>query len=79
MGYIAEFHLSSPLMQETAAVVPEMVFRTEELSLSEEPKFVFWASGGDFDRLESALPTDPTVEAYTRLADVVERRLYRVR
>lgn len=78
MSFIAEFAISSPIMQESAEAVPDMVFSTEELSLGQDAKFVFWASGDDFDRLESALLTDPTVEDYTILTDLGDRQLYRV-
>lgn len=78
MSFIAEFGITSPIMEESAAVVPEMVFRTEELHLGEEPKFVFWASGDDFGRFESALVTDHTVDEYTLLTELGDRRLYRV-
>lgn len=77
MSFIAQFELDSPLMQESAKAVPEMMFRTEDLRLEEDAKFVFWASGDDFDRLESALVTDPTVEDYTLLTKLSDRRLYR--
>lgn len=78
MSFITEFEIDSPLMQKSAKVVPDMVFRTEDLRLGEEAKFVFWASGDDFDRLESAVVTDPTVEDYTLLTELSDRRLYRV-
>lgn len=78
MGFIAEFEVTSPIMQESAKAVPDMVFRTEDLHLRGDAKFVFWASGDDFDRFESALVTDPTVRAYTVLTELSDRRLYRV-
>lgn len=78
MGFIAEFEVASPIMQESAEMVPDMVFRTEDLHLGEEAKFVFWASGDAFDRLESAFPGDPTVEDFTVLTELGDRRLYRM-
>jgi len=78
MSFIAEFEVASPIMRESAKAVPDMVFRTEDLHLGEDAKFVFWASGNDFDHLESALVTDPTIEDYTLLTELSDRRLYRV-
>lgn len=77
MSFIAEFEVASPLMQESAKAVPDMTFRTEDLHLGEEAKYVFWASDDDFDRLESALGTDPTVADHTVLTELDDRRLYR--
>jgi len=48
-------------------------------SLPDEPwRFIYWASGGDFEAYEDALSTDPSITAYTRLSELPDRRLYRV-
>lgn len=80
MGFIAEFTLSSPLMLATAKAVPEMTLEMEDLQLVGDgpARFIFWASGGDFSRLEAALVDDDTVADFTLLAAVGDRRLYRV-
>ncbi|NKE37982.1 bacterio-opsin activator [Natronococcus sp. JC468] len=79
MSLIAEFSIVSPLMREAEAV-PEMVFHTEEIHMTQagEGKHVFWASGDDFDTFESALQTDPTTKEYVCLTELDDRRLYRV-
>ena len=78
MSFIVEFEVASPIMRESTKAVPDMVFQTEDLHLGEDTKFVFWASGDDFDQLESVLVTDPTVEYYTLFTELSDRRLYRV-
>lgn len=79
MSLIAEFSIVSPLMREAKAV-PEMVFHTEDLHMTQEgeAKHIYWASGGDFDALESALQDDRTTKKYTCLTEFDGRRLYRV-
>lgn len=78
MSLIAEFELGSPLMGETAGAVPSMEFRTEDMRLEPDPRFVFWATGDDYDRMESAMQTDPHVADATLLTELADRRLYRV-
>ncbi len=78
MSFIAEFEVTSPIMQATANAVPDMVIRTEDLHLGDDARFVFWAHGNDFDHFESALGGDPTVADYTLLTELGDRRLYRV-
>ncbi|PSP98688.1 bacterio-opsin activator [Halobacteriales archaeon QS_4_70_19] len=69
MSLIADIAFCSPLMEATAAAVPETTFRMEDLQLVEDgpAKYLFWAEGGDLDRLDDALVDDPTVASFTRL------------
>lgn len=69
MSFIAEFHITSPIMRDTTAPVPSMEFRTEDLHFGEDAKFVFWASGDDFDQLESTVVADPPVTEYALLTE----------
>ncbi|MFC7079793.1 helix-turn-helix domain-containing protein [Halorussus caseinilyticus] len=80
MSFVAEFVVSSPILRETRKVVPEMTFETEDVRRMPDSsqKFVFWASGDDFDAFESGVEDDPTVADYCLLADLGDRRLYRV-
>lgn len=80
MGFIAEFTLSSPLMRETTQAVPEMTFEMEDLQLrGDRPaNYVFWARGGDFQRLEHALVEDSTVDEFVFLTRICDRQLCRV-
>lgn len=80
MSLIAELAFCSPLMEATAAAVPETTFRMEDLQLIGDgpAKYLFWAEGGDLDRLEGALADDPTVASFTCLTELDDRRLYRV-
>jgi len=80
MSLIADIAFCSPLMEATAAAVPETTFRMEDLQLVEDgpAKYLFWAEGGDLDRLDDALVDDPTVASFTRLTTLPDRRLYRV-
>lgn len=80
MSLIAELTLFSPLMEATAAAVPGMAFRMEDLQLVEDgpAKYLFWAEEGALDQLDGALAADPTVASFTCLTDLPDRRLYRV-
>jgi predicted DNA binding protein len=80
MSYIVEFEAEFLLIRETGEAVPEMEFQTEGLHILSEDQgqFVFWASGDDFEKMESALDTDSTVEDYALLTKFHNRRLYRV-
>jgi len=79
MGFIAEFTISSPVMRETTHEVPEMVFRTEDFITrdNDTSKYVFWANGGDFERLERSLSEDRSVQSFSLLTEEGGRRLYR--
>lgn len=80
MSFIAEYTIDSPMLKETHEAVPEMTFEMEDLQLLEgtQPKYVFWAQGGDFDRLETVLGNDPYVINFSHLTTVGQRRLYRL-
>jgi predicted DNA binding protein len=57
-----------------------MEFQTEALHVTPEGEgqFVFWASGDDFEEMESALKTDSTIRDCTLLTGFHDRQLYRV-
>ncbi len=82
MSLIAEFELTNPILLDTRRAVPDVAVQVEDeqLSLDDLPKLVFWASGDadDLEQFERLLPSDPTIEAYERLADLGGRRLYRI-
>jgi predicted DNA binding protein len=80
MSFIAEYTINSPMLKDTHEAVPEMRFEMEDLQLLEgtQPKYVFWATGGDFDRLETVLGEDPYVISFSHLTTVGQRRLYRL-
>ena len=80
MSLIAEVTYQSPLMEATAAALPGTTFRMEDLQLVEggPGKFLFWAEGGDLDRLDGVLTDDPTVASFVQLTELADRRLYRV-
>jgi predicted DNA binding protein len=80
MSLIAEVTLFSPLMDETTRAVPEMTFRMEDIQLLADgtENYLFWAEGRSFDRLDAALDDDPTVDDWTCMTDLGDRRLYRV-
>lgn len=44
----------------------------------ERPVHFLWATGGDLDRFEAALPDDPTIEEFEVMTGDDEHRLYRV-
>ncbi|MDF9748484.1 helix-turn-helix domain-containing protein [Natrinema salsiterrestre] len=80
MSYIAEFHIVAPLVQKEFKAVPEMVYRNEELHLTQDGEGirVLWASGDDFEAFESALEANATIKEYTCLTEIDGRRLYRI-
>jgi hypothetical protein len=80
MSFVAEFTVSSPILRETRRAVPEMTFETEDVrqTADDEQKYVFWASGDDFETFERAVDSDPTAAEYSLLASLGDQRLYRV-
>lgn len=82
MSLIAEYELSNPILQETRRALPDLLFSVEDehLSAEEVPKLVFWMQGPeeDLEQFEELFPDDPTVESHERLADLGQRRLYRM-
>lgn len=82
MSLIAEYELTNPILRETRRTLPDLLFsvQDEHLSAAEVPKLVFWIQGDqeNLERFEELLPDDPTIESHERLADLGERRLYRV-
>lgn len=80
MSLIARFEIETPVLRAALEAAPEMLLRTEALhSMRDEPpRAVVWAWGGDFGAFERALDTDPTIADHEPLAEVGDRRLYRV-
>jgi len=82
MGFIAEYTLSNPILQETRRRVPEVEFEVEdEQPVSDDrSRLIFWAKGTEesLERVFRALPDDPSLTDFEILSDVSERRLFRV-
>lgn len=80
MSFVAEFAVVSPILQDARAAVPEMEYDTEDFQVMRngDQQFVFWADGDDFETFEAGLDADPTAADYCSLAEVGDRRLYRV-
>jgi predicted DNA binding protein len=82
MGFIAEFQLSSPLLREATQAVPAMQLEMVDLQMHRVEnrllKYVFWASGGEFDELHAMLASDSVVEDVAFLTEVEDRGLFRV-
>jgi predicted DNA binding protein len=83
MSLIAEFSLRSPDLVLAAALdaTPDVTVELEHQMAHEcdAPIFVFWALGGDFERLETGLERDETVKSSEVIEELDERRLYRTR
>jgi len=83
MSLIAEFSLRSPdlLLATALEEAPGMTAELEHQMASQagSPVFVFWASGGDFDALETGLDRDDTVRTSTVIEELGGKRLYRTR
>lgn len=75
-----EIHIDSPFLKETLETCPAMVvtFDQERALPDGAIRMLLWASGGDFERFDSALNADPTVENTDVLYEQSDRRLYRV-
>jgi hypothetical protein len=82
MGFIAEYTLSNPILQETRRRVPDVTFEVEdEQPVSGDPsRLIFWARGTEesLEQVFRALPDDPSLTDFEILSDVPERRLLRV-
>jgi predicted DNA binding protein len=82
MSIIAEFRLSdAPLvLRPSVRAAPGMTLRREWSFAQEDsdPVMFVWASGGDFEAFEGALPDDPTIREHERIDDEGDERLYRV-
>ena len=83
MSLIAELRLTDaqmvllPSLEAAPGMTIEREWATAADRMSDPVLFV-WASGGDFERFEAALPDDPTINDH-ELIDVEDgRRLYRV-
>ncbi|WP_290818153.1 helix-turn-helix domain-containing protein [Halovivax sp.] len=82
MSLIAEFDLANPILRETRRAMPDLEFEVEDEFVSPDGTRMLaaWAMG-DRDalaRLDRRLPDDPTVTGARLLADLDEKRLYRV-
>lgn len=82
MSFITEFRLSgAPLvLMPSVQAAPGMTLHREWSFADEEsgPVMFVWASGGDFEAFEAALPDDPTIREHERIDDEGDQRLYRV-
>lgn len=80
MSFIAEFELSPPVMSNAIDCAPDLYIKSiDQQSLPDgDWQWVFWASGGDFEKFERGLPEDDTVQDYTLLTSTRESNLYRI-
>ncbi|WP_227357181.1 helix-turn-helix domain-containing protein [Haladaptatus salinisoli] len=80
MTLIGRIEVGPPPGQEALKTVPDMVLHLEDIrSKEDEPwKFIFWASGDDFETYETALEADPAVASYKCLTQLTDRHLYRI-
>lgn len=83
MSLIAEFSLQSSdlMLATTLDAAPGMTVEIEQqmATRSDAPVVLFWAFGGDFDRLEDGLERDGTVRCSTVIEELGEKSLYRAR
>jgi predicted DNA binding protein len=78
MTLIAEFELSTPILREVAQAASQLSIEQVYRSETGETKLLFWADGEEFESVEAALESDPSVEEYAPLDRLSERRLYSV-
>ncbi|WP_128477096.1 helix-turn-helix domain-containing protein [Halorussus pelagicus] len=83
MSLIAEFSLRSSELVLSAALdaAPDVTVELEQQMATEfdAPVVLFWAFGGDFDRLETGLERDASVRESTVIEEFGGRKLFRVR
>lgn len=82
MGYIAEYELSNPIIQQTRRVLPDVEFEVEDEhpTPGEPSRLIFWARGSeeDLEQLAEELSNDPSIIEFEFFSDIPERRLFRV-
>lgn len=80
VSLIGKMEIGRPVGQKALEAVPDMILEIEDIrSLADERlKFIFWASGDDFQTYESALTDDPTISDYECLTELPSRHLYRI-
>ncbi len=83
MSLIAELRLTDAqlVLRPSVEAAPGMTLEREWATAADrasDPVLFVWASGGDFEAFEDALPEDPTVTDYERVDGGEDRRLYRV-
>lgn len=80
MTLIGRVELGPSVGIEALEAVPKMMLQLEDIrSLADEPwRLVVWASGDDFETYETGLTEDPTIDAYTCLTQLPDKRLYRI-
>lgn len=80
MSLIAEFSLRSPELALASALdaAPNVTVELEQqmATQSDAPVMIFWAFGGDLDRLEAEFDRDETVLDATVVEELGSRRLY---
>jgi len=83
VSLIAELRLTDGelVLRPSLRAAPEMTLEREWATAADrtaDPVLFVWASGGDFEAFEDALPTDPTISDHECIDDRDDRRLYRV-
>ena len=82
VSLVAEFRLSHPDIPLSATLDRAREFSlTAEQLLADDPAaptVFFWAEGEAFERFESAMDEDPTVDRWERVESLRDRRFYRL-
>ena len=83
MSLIAELRLTDAqlVLRPSLQAAPGMTLEREWATAADraaDPVLFVWASGGDFEAFEAALPADPTIGEHECIDDRDDRRLYRV-
>lgn len=80
MALVGEVTLDSPILAATLAAVPEATLQLEEIRTlpDERIRFLMWVEGCDPAEFEAAVVTDGTLQGFRKIADVGDRRLYRL-
>ena len=83
MSLIAEFSLRSPDLVLASALdaAPNVTVELEQQMAAhpDDPVFIFWAFGGDLQKLETGLENDDTIQCSTVIEELGDRKLYRTR
>lgn len=75
--FIAEFHLSTPVLRDALAAAPEVTADLERTVEGETTRIEFFARGDDLTRFEDALGNDASVADIRVLGEGPDFRFYR--
>jgi len=73
------FWVDYPILREALSSAPDSTVTWEQSDFTEDGthQLLVWVESDDFEAFEAGLETDPTIDSFSRVAEVPDRRLYR--